>query len=60
MAIGASYEHDNAVGEGDRSMVMLYIKNTVMDDCKVGPLSIQNNAEGADGSAAKDKSMKHE
>jgi len=34
LAIGASYEYDNAVPEADRDRVMLLIKDTVMDDCK--------------------------
>ena len=35
LAIGASYEHDNAVGEAERGTVMLLIKDTVAVDCKV-------------------------
>ena len=39
LVIGASYEHDNAVGELDRQRVMLLVKDTVMEDCKVGQSS---------------------
>lgn len=35
LAIGASYEHDNAVVEGERGRTLLLIKDTVMEDCKV-------------------------
>lgn len=36
LAIGASYEHDNAVTKPEeQATVMVLIKNTVMDDCKV-------------------------
>ena len=35
LAIGASYEHDNAVSVEDQGRVMMLIKNTVMEDCKV-------------------------
>lgn len=35
LAIGASYEHDNAVAESDRGMNLIYIKDTVMEDCRV-------------------------
>ncbi|ORY34717.1 WD40-repeat-containing domain protein [Naematelia encephala] len=34
LAIGASYEHDNAVNEHDRGTIMLLVKDTVMEDCK--------------------------
>lgn len=38
LAIGASYEHDNAVTKPEeQAIVMVLIKNTVMDDCKVCP-----------------------
>ncbi|ORX37704.1 WD40-repeat-containing domain protein [Kockovaella imperatae] len=37
LAIGASYEHDNAVNESDRGTVMLLIKDTVNVDCKPKP-----------------------
>lgn len=35
LAIGASYEHDNAVQGEDQGKVLLFIKDTVMDDCRV-------------------------
>ncbi len=35
LAIGASYEHDNAVGREEQGKVMVLIKDTVMEDCKV-------------------------
>jgi cell cycle arrest protein BUB3 len=35
LAIGASYEHDNGVPEADRGVIGLYIKDTVLEDCKV-------------------------
>ena len=41
LAIGASYEHDNAVPEVDRLKVSLFVKDTVMDDCKVRLASLR-------------------
>jgi cell cycle arrest protein BUB3 len=38
LAIGASYEHDNSVGESDKGRVMVLLKETVMDDCRVSNL----------------------
>jgi hypothetical protein len=38
LAIACSYEHDNALADGtpeEQSKVLLLIKETVMDDCKV-------------------------
>lgn len=38
LAIACSYEHDNALQNGspeDQSKVLLLVKETVMDDCKV-------------------------
>ena len=35
LAIGASYEHDNAVAEAERGMNLVFVKETVMEDCKV-------------------------
>jgi cell cycle arrest protein BUB3 len=36
LAIGCSYEHDNAVtGAEEKGRVLVLIKETVMDDCKV-------------------------
>lgn len=36
LAIGASFEHDNALSAADdQAKVMLLIKDTVMDDCRV-------------------------
>jgi cell cycle arrest protein BUB3 len=35
LAIGCSYEHDNAIPEADRGRVMLLIKDGVMEDCRV-------------------------
>lgn len=36
LAIAASYEHDNAISAAeDQSKVMLLVKDTVMDDCRV-------------------------
>lgn len=35
LAVGCSYEHDNALKEEERGRVMVLIKETVMDDCKV-------------------------
>lgn len=37
MAIGCSYEHDNAItgGPEEKGRVLLLIKETVMDDCRV-------------------------
>lgn len=40
LAIGASYEHDNAVGESDRGRILVLIKDTVMEDCKVSYFEI--------------------
>lgn len=35
LAIGVSYEHDNAVASPeDQARVLLLLKETVMDDCK--------------------------
>ncbi|KAE8542512.1 hypothetical protein D1P53_001291 [Cryptococcus gattii VGV] len=35
LAIGASYEHDNAITKPEeQAIVMVLVKNTVMDDCK--------------------------
>ncbi|GMK54973.1 hypothetical protein CspeluHIS016_0200290 [Cutaneotrichosporon spelunceum] len=34
LAIGVSYEHDNAVPPAEQNTVMLLLKETVMDDCK--------------------------
>lgn len=39
LAIGASYEHDNGVAEADRSKINLYIKDTMLEDCKVSLLT---------------------
>lgn len=35
LAIGVSYEHDNAVPAAEQKTIMLLLKETVMDDCKV-------------------------
>lgn len=35
LAIGASYEHDNAVGKDEQGRVLVLVKDTVMEDCKV-------------------------
>lgn len=40
LAIGASYEHDNAVGGEDKGKVLVLIKDTVMDDCRVSLATI--------------------
>jgi cell cycle arrest protein BUB3 len=36
LAIGASYEHDNALSAEEQGRVMVLIKDTVMEDCRVG------------------------
>ena len=35
LAIGASYEHDNALSAEEQGRVMLLVKDGVMEDCKV-------------------------
>ena len=35
LAIGASYEHDNTLSKEEQGRVMILIKDTVMEDCKV-------------------------
>lgn len=46
LAIGASYEHDNAVTKPEeQATVMVLIKNTVMDDCKVSVCAIPVNPD---------------
>ncbi len=47
LAIGASYEHDNAVTEGERGRTLVLIKDTVMDDCKVSNWSAYSFRECA-------------
>ena len=51
LAIGASYEHDNAVAEGERGMNLVYIKDTVMDDCRVSLNVAFDFSSDADGTA---------
>lgn len=44
LAIACSYEHDNALLNGtaeEQSRVLLLIKETVMEDCKVCPYCLR-------------------
>lgn len=47
LAIGVSYEHDNAVPPAEQKTVMLLLKETVMDDCKVGSTCARTKANGS-------------
>ena len=59
LAIGASYEHDNAVAEAERGTIMLLIKVSVMTDCKVSasPVAKKSGDEMMTTSTAKIKSI---
>lgn len=44
LAIGVSYEHDNSVTDPkEQTTVMLLVKETVMDDCKVSMTRVKTN-----------------
>lgn len=48
LAIGCSYEHDNALsGPEEKGRVLVLIKETVMDDCKVSsrPFTVDQQAD---------------
>lgn len=57
LVIGASYEHDNAVSEGERGRVMVLVKDTVMEDCKVSFDPHWYRLEQALNRVAKSKSL---
>jgi cell cycle arrest protein BUB3 len=57
LAIGASYEHDNAVGGEEKGKVLVLIKDTVMDDCRVGLARLACSGVQLANSAAKSQGI---